>query len=442
MPSRLRVAAGLALLLVSLAVVAIVVQDHTGFLPLGLFNEGERAYRWISLALLAALLLTGAVFAVELAGDRKLAAGALLRRILVSALMLEAIVCAFDTVLARSPHLDVPIGGPYYERANSRGEYVFLRRAHAGSPYGFRALSPADPAPKGKRVLFLGDSYTEGSGHGLECNYPDVVGQALRERLGDGVEAMNAGVGGYGPREAAKLLRLLRDDGFRFDAVVYSIFVENDVTDDLPGTDRRVIAGMNERVPHAWFLRVFHPLNSRTFRYAVVLWRLGTISGSERNAAKRENGACVADEPFPELDDHTIANATRRVRASERALAPGGDAELVSAVRDMEAQAREMGVPLVIVLFPYRILGDAKLRSVFPRREIADSDLPRRMHEHVAAALADLPVIDTLPVIEALAGAYRANDVHLSDAGNVAAGEYVADRLAEILPGLGESSLR
>ena len=89
MPSRLRVAAGLALLLVSLAVVAIVVQDHTGFLPLGLFNEGERGYRWISDALLATLVVAGAVFAVELARDRKLAAGALLRRILVSFVLLE-----------------------------------------------------------------------------------------------------------------------------------------------------------------------------------------------------------------------------------------------------------------------------------------------------------------------------------------------------------------
>jgi lysophospholipase L1-like esterase len=436
--SRLRVAAGLALLVVALALAAIVLQDHTRLLPLGLFNEGERAYRSISHLCLAALGVGAAVFAFELARDRKTAAGGLLRRILVSLLLLEAIVFAFDRALATRPTLELALGGPYYERENSRGEHVFLRRAHAGSPYGFRALAPADPVPRGKRVLFLGDSYTEGSGHGLACNYPDVVGRALRERFGDGVEAMNAGVGGYGPREAAKLLRLLRDDGVRFDAVVYSIFLENDVTDDLPGTDRRVIAGMNERVPHSAFLRAFHPLNSRTFRYAVVLWRLGTISGAERNAAKRENGACVMDEPFPELDAHTISNTRRRVRATERALRPGGDAELLAAVRDMEAQAREMGAPLVIVLFPYRIAADARLREVFPERDIAESDLPRRMHEHVATALADLPVIDTLPVIASLdTVAYRANDPHLSDAGNVAAGEYVAERLAEILPGLG-----
>jgi lysophospholipase L1-like esterase len=436
--SRLRVAAGLALLVVALALAAIVLQDHTRLLPLGLFNEGERAYRSISHLCLAALGVGAAVFAFELARDRKTAAGGLLRRILVSLLLLEAIVFAFDRALATRPTLELELGGPYYERENSRGEHVFLRRAHAGSPYGFRALAPADAVPRGKRVLFLGDSYTEGSGHGLACNYPDVVGRALRERFGDGVEAMNAGVGGYGPREAAKLLRLLRDDGVRFDAVVYSIFLENDVTDDLPGTDRRVIAGMNERVPHSAFLRAFHPLNSRTFRYAVVLWRLGTISGAERNAAKRENGACVMDEPFPELDAHTISNTRRRVRATERALRPGGDAELLAAVRDMEAQAREMGAPLVIVLFPYRIAADARLREVFPERDIAESDLPRRMHEHVATALADLPVIDTLPVIASLdTVAYRANDPHLSDAGNVAAGEYVAERLAEILPGLG-----
>jgi len=55
----------------------------------------------------------------------------------------------------------------------------------------------------------------------------------------------------------------------------------------------------------------------------------------------------------------------------------------------------------------------------------------------VVTALSGLPVIDTLPMLEQLPRAYRESDTHLSDAGNVAAGEFVAARLAELLPQLG-----
>lgn len=435
-PSRVRLAAGLALALAGAALLAVVVQDHTGALPLGLFNEGAREHRWLSYACLAALASAVGTFAFELANGRALALGSLLRRLGVSFLMLEAIVFAFDRYVSHDP--DARIGGPYFERANAAGEYVFLRRAHAGSPYGFRSTAPLPAEPSGARVLFLGDSYTEGSGRGFACNYPEVVERDLRARLGPSLEVMNAGVGGYGPREEAKLLRLLVDDGVRFDAIVVSVFLENDVTDDLPGTDRRVIAGMNERVPHSAFLRAFHPLNSRAFRYAVVLWRLGTVSGDERNAAHREDGACLeTPEPFPDLlPAHLRAYVPRRVAGSRRVLAnPRGLDELVAAMRDMEAQAKSRGVPLVVVLFPDRILADAELRAAFPA-DVAGSDAPMRVHDAVLAALAGLPVIDTLPLLERLPRAYRESDTHLSDAGNLAAGEYVAAKLAEVLPQL------
>ena len=48
----------------------------------------------------------------------------------------------------------------------------------------------------GLRILFLGDSYTEGSGSASACNYPEVAAQELSERIGAPVEAINAGVGG------------------------------------------------------------------------------------------------------------------------------------------------------------------------------------------------------------------------------------------------------
>jgi len=433
---RVRIAAGAALALVTAALVAIGIQDHSDALPLGLFNERVQTYRWLSHLCLALLSFAACVFALELGRGRTLAVGSFLRRMGFSLLMLEALVFGIDRYVSRSP--TARIGGPYFERTNQAGEVVFLGRAHAGSPYGFRSAVPLPFKSSNTRLLFLGDSYTEGSGRSFACNYPEVVERSLRERVGPGVEVMNAGVSGYGPREEAKLLRLLVGDGFRTNAIVLSVFLENDVTDNLPGTDRRVIAGMNERLPSDWFLRAFHPLNARVFRYAVVLWRLGTFSSEERNAAEREDGVCLTSaEPFPKpLSNHLHEYVTRRVASSRRVLAhPRGTAELVAAVRDIEAEARTLGVPLVVVLFPDRVLADAELRAEFPP-DVGESDAPLRVHDAVVAALTGIPLIDTLPLLANLPRAYRENDTHLSDAGNVAAGEFVAAGLAELLPQL------
>ena len=49
--------------------------------------------------------------------------------------------------------------------------------------------------------------------------------------------------------------------------------LEASFTDNLPGTERRVVSGINFRFPISRFLRVFHPLNSRTFRYLLFVAR-------------------------------------------------------------------------------------------------------------------------------------------------------------------------
>ena len=138
MPSRLRVAAGLALLLVALAVVAVVLQDHTSFLPLGLFNDSERSYRWISHLCLAALGVACAVFAFELVRDRKLAAGALFRRILVSFLILEGeltfLVEGEEVVAAPGTFVLVPPGVEHTFANRSDG---VVRMVNVHAPAGF-----------------------------------------------------------------------------------------------------------------------------------------------------------------------------------------------------------------------------------------------------------------------------------------------------------------
>ena len=188
----------------------------------------------------------------------------------------ELLLLGFDRLLvSRNPRSW--LGGPYYERQTASGTWVFLKKAPAGSTLGFRTDHPYKRVPDHPRILFLGDSYTEGSGRSSACNYPSVVEKVLRDQRGD-AEVMNAGVAGYGPVDALNLLRLLREEGYRFDALVYNLFTENDFTDNLPETDRRIVGGIIFRSPRSWFLRTFHPLSSYLFRYALVVWRLSTLS--------------------------------------------------------------------------------------------------------------------------------------------------------------------
>ena len=133
-------------------------------------------------------------------------------------------------------------------------------------------------------MLFLGDSYTEGSGSGQACNYPDVAVHTLDSlRATQGkppFSLLNAGVAGYGPRESLALFHYLRDEGYTIDAVVLSLFTENDFTDDLPGTDRRVTGGILFRYPSSTWLRWLHPLNTHTARYAMMFARAGAMGAT------------------------------------------------------------------------------------------------------------------------------------------------------------------
>src|SRR5262249_3025936 len=142
------------------------------------------------------------------------------------------------------------------------------------------------------RLLFVGDSYTEGSGRNAACNYPEVVALSAGNRLRTTVEVLNAGVAGYGPVEEARLLRLLVADGVSFDAVVVNLFLENDFTDNLPGTERRIVFGMIERFPRSSWLSYLHPLNLRIARLSRTTVKLSLPGHSDRGSAAREEGAC------------------------------------------------------------------------------------------------------------------------------------------------------
>ena len=413
---------------------AIWIQDHSGTLPLGLFNEGRREFEWLSAASLVFFAAIAAVFVAEMLRRKPIRLAGALRGLIASYLLMELLIFAADvTLVSRGP--SSPLGGPYWEFESASGDWVWVKKAHAGSPHGFRTPSPYAKRADRLRILFLGDSYTEGSGSAPGCNYPEVAAQGLSERIGAPVEAMNAGVGGYGPVDALHLLEHLAAAGYDFDAIVYSLFLENDFTDNLPGTERRVVAGINFRFPVSRFLRTFHPLNSRTFRYALFVARTSSLDHGIREQVQRREGSCrIEGEKLTEVGDALRAMVERRLDANYAAEGSRAATAVMSqALAGLEERAGRLGIPFVLVVFPDRILVDADLRRLLGRDLVAEGYDLQRLRGWIEANVEGPPVLDTAEVLRGGSEHYRSGDTHLSDLGNVVAGEWVGERLATLL---------
>ena len=148
----------------------------------------------------------------------------------------------------------------------------------------------------------------------------------LRQRLGADIEVLNAGVAGYGPADALDLLGYLVEEGYRFDAAVLGLFLENDFTDNLPGTQRRVVAGINFRFPASPWLRLLHPMNSRTFRYAIFGVQAGRLRAAQDDFATRGDGRCRPPPPLADPLPGGLESLVRRRLETNYALpapAPG-----------------------------------------------------------------------------------------------------------------------
>lgn len=431
-----RVARPAFIVLLAAVMTAIVVQDFTDAVPSELFNTGRHiaaAFSLVSLALCAVALV---VLLLDIGSDRPpplSAAASAVRAVIAGAVALELLVAATDVFLmSRSP--DAPLGGPYYEMQARDGEWLILKKRGGVPPFGFRAPAPYGKVSDRYRVLFLGDSFTEGSGRRPGCNYPTVVESGLAARANRPVEVMNAGVSGYGPDQARILLGELFARGYTADAVVYNFLVENDFTDNPPGTVRRVVAGMGFRFPRSWFLRTFHPVNTRTFRTAMFLRSFIRIR------YQLDDLSAISDEPCDltprRLDalPPSVENILlRTLDGVERAAAsPRLQRGALESIRAIQREVEGAGIPFAVVVFPHRAAVDPDARRLLgadPAQLAAADSLCAR----VIGSLDGVPVVDTSPALAGRPGMYRRVDTHLSDLGNLVVGEWVARRLDGIV---------
>jgi len=95
---------------------------------------------------------------------------------------------------------------------------------------GFRAdeAKTTPLLPTHHRIVFIGDSFTEGMGMPYENTFVGVIANGLGQR---NVEVLNAGVTSYSPIIYYRKIKYLLDNGFRFDELV--VFVDiSDIQDE------------------------------------------------------------------------------------------------------------------------------------------------------------------------------------------------------------------
>ena len=427
-------------LLTACIIAAIVIQDHTSYFPLGVFNTGAETLHRIADACLAAAVVALIAQIAELATGRFTALCGVVRGVYVSVAILEVLLYFSDQLFVTGN----PNGrlGQYYEVAHSGNPPVILKKdfgAHHSFPPCFM-----DPAVKdaGPRILFLGDSYTEGSGSSPDCNYPDVVEKVLREEWRPDAHVVRAGVSGYGPVEALSLLRWYQKNGCPVQAVVYNMTLQNDFSDNLPRTVRRVVAGIIFRFPSNCFIRTFHPLNTRAFRWALVLTYFGKASTHDMlQAVSVAGGRCdLTPKPLTVVSPFLRATVERDLESARRSMAispwpPKGSVSIDSlpgskdqrhAIHEMQKITVDMGARFYVVLFPDRILVDRELQSLMPQTSLEPAEWKWYVIQHVAYSHEK----DLRDALSGRSGLYRTVDTHLSDLGNVVAGEAVGEWLA------------
>jgi lysophospholipase L1-like esterase len=116
-----------------------------------------------------------------------------------------------------------------------------------------RAVRRVPPITRaGRRLLLLGDSFTEGLGLGYEESLAGELEAELRRRSAD-VEVLNGGVASYSPFLSERVLRRFLEAGYEADELVLLLDV-SDVQDEAVGDYERL--GETGRFPPLWRRRL------------------------------------------------------------------------------------------------------------------------------------------------------------------------------------------
>jgi len=253
---------------------------------------------------------------------------------------------------------------------------------------GFRA--EGNPAESDRKVLFVGDSFTQGYGVADGESFPAQTGRGLARR-GIQVRALNAGNSGAGAAQELRLLRRLLGQ-MKVDALVLQVFPHNDLDDNWQDGGFTVADG------HLVALSPPRP----PMHIVLGHWL------AERGDLIQLNAVRLFANAFPPLNPQPL-EATDDAVDLERLL-----------LRETVATARSAGVPIFIFV-------TAEQHECNDPAQVS----PQHAYERVLAVVESLGVPSLTSC--AITTDHYNRSGHFDAAGNALIGEALADRLAPML---------
>ncbi len=207
---------------------------------------------------------------------------------------------------------------------------------------GFRDRIYARPKPPGVfRILVLGDSLTFGYGVAQQQTYPKRMEMLLEARLGQNVEVLNLGVGGYNPYNEAALLA---DVGIGYEPdLVLVQFCSNDLNDPTLHFDAQTLMHLGA-IPDAAFP---DPSARRAPASPGLAGSLGACRGLALCALLDDAWlAWRATEPDAASEKAALRSLDRLDRTQARWLAHW--------YGEMNQRASNAGARFALLVFPFR----------------------------------------------------------------------------------------
>ncbi len=237
------------------------------------------------------------------------------------------------------------------------------RYRYATNSLGFKDSEPRTVDLRGSRpkVLFLGDSFTEGKGFPYEKTFVGMIGKEL---AGQGVEVLNGGVDSYAPViYRLKVKHLLEKVGLRLDAVVVFLDV-SDIYDQARryrvDPDGRLVVPPPEKKPAtARIGRVLRDNSAVARLVSIVADTVGAVVdyGTRRLEIAKRAGKPVWDVDAMDMWVYWVTrlgvSAWTYDDAHWQAFGKLGRARAAADMEGLLALLRKRGIPLVVAVYPW-----------------------------------------------------------------------------------------